>query len=288
MADSSKKNSVDEQRARQQELIELKRQKEAFEADPENYKPQKEEAVYVQSKYSKLSNFWYYSKFAIGFILIVVIIMAIGISQCATKTKYDLTIVLYFKNYADSTMSENIATIAEQYCEDYNGDGKTEVLVVNCAIPDDNRLADADGSTRLLGQFQNKEAIVYIVDTGAYKDLESSFGDDFLCHDLQLPDLNGTAFKLNGTVFDAAFNAVSDGYTNNFDYYIMRRNVSGTAIADKDGVGKHVRNAEKLIKAIVADPYMKGEESTGSTPSDVESMPSCIESTASEQMVTEQ
>ena len=259
MAGNNKKGSVEEQRERLEELIELKRQRQAFKEDPESYQPPEAETSFVQSKRSKLSNFWYYSRFTILGTVIVAIILIIGVAQCATKTKYDLTIVLYFKTYANSAMSENIATIAEQYCEDFNGDGKVEVLVVNCAIPDDSRLTDTDASTRLLGQFQNQEAIVYIVDTGAYEDLESSFGDDFIYDGLGLPDLNGTAFKLNGTVFDAAFNAVSAGYTDSFDYYIMRRNVSGTAIEDKNGVGKHVQNAEKLINAIVADPYMNGE-----------------------------
>lgn len=268
MAGNSKKGSVEEQRERLEELIELKRQREAFKEDPDNYQTPETEPAFVQSKRSKLSNFWYYSRFTIIGVAIVAIIIVICVAQCATKTKYDLTIVLYFKTYADSTMSENIATIAEQYCEDYNGDGKVEVLVINCAIPDDTRLTDTDGATRLLGQFQNKEAIVYIVDTGAYEDLESSFGDDFIYRGLELPDLNGSAFQLNGTVFDAAFNAVSEGYADNFDYYIMRRNVSGTAIADKNGVGKHVVNAEKLINAIVADPYLNGEV-TDEAPADV-------------------
>ena len=71
MADSKKRDPVEEQRARQRELIELKRQKEAFQENPEEYKPEKDEAVFVQSRRSKVENFWYYSKFTIAFLLIV-------------------------------------------------------------------------------------------------------------------------------------------------------------------------------------------------------------------------
>ena len=39
MSDFKKRWSVEEQRKRQQELIELKRQKQLFESDPEEYKP---------------------------------------------------------------------------------------------------------------------------------------------------------------------------------------------------------------------------------------------------------
>lgn len=270
MANNKKKNSVEEQRERQRELIELKRKREAFKEDPENFEHE-EKVVYVQSTASKISNFWYYSKFAIGFMLIIAIILAIGVTQCATRTNYDMTIVLYTKTYVNSAMSENLAAIAEKYCDDVNKDGKVEVLVVNCAIPDDQRLADSDGSTRLLGQFQNEEAIVYIVDKGAYDDLANSFGDDFLYNGLNLPDLNGTAFQLNGTVFDAAFNKVSENYTNGFDYYLMRRNVGEKATANKGDVKKHIQNANKFITRVVSDPGLWEKSESNNTTSGTES-----------------
>ncbi len=260
-------NSVEEQRARQQELIELKRQREVFNENPDEYKPETEEPQFVQSTASRISNFWYYSKFVIGFIVIVVLIMGISIYSCVSKTEYDLTIVMYFKTYANSTMSENLATIAEQYCEDYNHDGKVEVLVVNCSIPDDQRLTDTDGATRLLGQFQNEEAIVYIVDKAAYDDLADSFGYDFLDNSLDLPQLDGTAFYLNGTAFDAAFNVVSEDYTTNFDYYLMRRAINENSTANKGDVSEHVYRAEQFIKAYMKDPYLNGGNPLESSPS---------------------
>lgn len=261
MAENGQKNSVEEQRERQRELIELKKRREEFNENPDEFKPEGNGEAVKQTTRSKIENFWYYSKFTIGFILIVAVILTIGISQCASRIDYDMTIVLYFKNYADSTMSENIATVAEKYCDDHNGDGKVEVLVVNCAIPEGSQTADGDAATRLLGQFQNEEAIVYIVDKGAYDDLAGSFGDDFLDYSLNLPDLDGTAFRLNGTVFDMAFNAVSTDYTNNFDYYIMRRFVGEKATANKGDVKKHIGYADRLIRNIVADPQLKDLDS---------------------------
>lgn len=260
MADKKKRGSVEEQRIRQQELIELKRQREAFKENPDNYVPCVSDSTEPkQSARSRLSNFWYYSRFTIIGCLVVAIFLGFAVSQCASKTKYDLTIVLYTKTYTNSIMSENLATVAEQYCEDYNGNGEVDVLVVNCSIPDSDRLHDSDASTRLLGQFQNQEAIVYIVDTGAFKDLKTSFGDDFLDDSLQLPDLDGTAFKLNGTVFDAAFESVEQGYTNKFDYYLLRRNVGDTLISDKKGVEEHSKNANAFIEAVLKNPYMNKE-----------------------------
>ncbi len=257
MSDNKRRDPVEEQRARQRELIELKRKKEAFQENPLEYKHEGGGVEYVQSRRSKLENFWYYSKYTIAFILIVAVIFGIGISSCTGKKDYDMTIVLYFKTFVDDTMAHNITTVAKEYCEDFNGDGEVNVLVVNCSIPNKMTTEGSDSTNRLLGQFQNEEAICYIVDTEAYNDLNSNFGDDFLYSGMGLPDLDGRAYKLNGTVFDAAFNAVSDGYTNNFDYYILRRNIGEKSTANKKGVGKHITNAEKVIRGIVADPYLK-------------------------------
>ena len=257
MPDNKRRDPVEEQRARQRELIELKRQKEAFQENPDEYRHEGGAAEYVQSSRSKWQNFWYYSKYTIAFILIVAVIFGIGVSSCVGKKDYDMTIVLYFKNFVDDTMTHNIATVAKEYCEDFNGDGEINVLVVNCSIPSKLTNEGSDSTNRLLGQFQNKEAICYIVDTDAYNDLNSNFGEDFLYDGMGLPDLDGRAYKLNGTVFDAAFNAVSDGYTNNFDYYILRRNIGENSTANKKGVGKHVVNTEKVIRKILADPNLK-------------------------------
>ncbi len=269
MANDNKRDPVEEQRARQRELIELKRKKEEFIENPEEFVPEGNKTDFVQSRKSKLQNFWYYSRFTIAFILILAIIMTIGIAQCTGRTEYDMTVVMYFKTAANSTMSENLATVAEQYCEDYNKDGEVNVLVVNCSIPDDTRLVDTTAATRLLGQFQNEEAIVYIVDTGAYEDLKNSFGDDFLLTDSEMPDLDGTAFHLNGTIFDAAFNAVTEDYTNEFDYYLLRRRVSENATANKGDVAEHSRRADRFIRAVMSDPglWNVDTDNTVSTPS---------------------
>ena len=287
MANKKKQlNSVEEQRARQQELIELKRQQEAFNENPAEYKPEVEEPEFVQSTASRISNFWYYSKFIIGFFVIVAIVMGISIGSCVSKTEYDLTIVMYFKTYANSTMSENLATIAEKYCEDYNRDGKVEVLVINCSIPDDQRLTDTDGATRLLGQFQNEEAIVYIVDKAAYDDLVYSFGYDFLDNSLDLPQLDGTAFYLNGTAFDAAFNVVSEDYTTNFDYYLMRRAINENSTANKGDVSEYVYRAEQFIKAYVKDPYLNDGNPLESSPSSAASSGNATASKVEESKTT--
>ena len=262
MADE--KGSVEEQRKRQQELIELKRQKQEFEEHPDSYETaySSGEAA-VQTTRSKIANFFYYGKYPILFTLIVAIILSVGVTQCAKRTKYDCTVVLYFKHYVSSSMVENLSRIAETYCEDYNGDGEVHVLVMDCAIPDEERMLETGQAkaTRLMAQFASEEAIIYIVDKQALEDLDSVAGGVFVDDSLKLPAYDGKAFPLNGSVFDEAFNAVSPGYAENFEYYVIRRVVSGTAIENKSKVGKYSAEADEIIGKIVADPLLENQKS---------------------------
>ena len=262
MSDYKNKGSVEEQQKRQQELIELKRKKQQFESNPESFSNENagKETVLLTKK-QRLSNFWYYGRNTVIAMLVIAILITICVVQCAGRTDYDCTVVLYFKRAVTSTMIENIATVTEKYCPDYNGDGEVNVLVVDCAIPDDQRLLETGlaGSTRLMGQFASEQAIIYIVDKEALMDIDSIAGGIFVDDSLALPDYNGKAFKLNGTVFDAAFNAVSDKYTNQFEYYLVRRVVDGTAIDGKGEVEKYSKQADEIIGKIVSDPDLKTE-----------------------------
>ncbi len=254
----SKNDIVSEQKRRQQELIELKKQKEQFESNPEEYTPADVAVAAPQTFGSKLKNFWYYSRFAIVFTLICAIILTIGIAQCATRTQYDCTVVLYFKHPANSFMVENVATVMEKYCGDYNGDGEVNVLVMDCTMTDQERLTEAGQakSTRLMVQFTNEEAIIYIVDKEALLDLDTVANGVFVDDSLALPEYDGKAYKLNGTVFDSAFDTVSEGYSKKMEYYIIRRVVSGTAIENNDKVGIYSKQADEIIGKIVANPTL--------------------------------
>lgn len=257
MADKDQHDIVEEQNKRQRELIELMRKKQEFEADPEGFVPEGGDTAAVpQTRRSKIANFWYYGKFTIAFILIIAIILAIGVSQCAGRTKYDCTIVLYFKHYCGSAMIDNVSKIASMYCPDTNGDGKVNVLVMDCSIPEEERMLDTGvaKSTRLGAQFTNKEAIIYIVDKEALLSLDEIANGVFVDDSLKLPEYDGKAYKLNGSVFDNAFNSVYENYTDNFEYYVIRRCVDGTAIENKKGVGKFSKLADEIIGKITEDP----------------------------------
>lgn len=259
MADHKKDGLVEEQRRRQQELLELKKKKQEFEENIDSFEPEGPEAAAPLKGFARVKNFFHYAKGVIAFTLIVCIILAVGFVQCARRTEYDCTVVLYFKHYVNSAIVENLAEALEQYCEDTNGDGEVNVLVMDCAIPDEERMLETGRakSTRLMAQFSSEEAIVYIVDKECLEELDEVAGGVFVDDSLGLPEYGGKAYKLNGSVFDEAFDTVSYGYSNEFEYYIIRRCVEGTAIEGKKKASKFSEQGDRLIESVMSDPMLE-------------------------------
>ncbi len=253
----NKNNPVEEQKRRQKELIELKLKKQEFQRSPDDFVHEGIPKI-EQSTASKVFNFWYYARFSIAFIVILAIILAIGVTQCANRTKYDMTIVLYMKQNITSTMVENLSTVAELYCEDLNGDGEKNVLIMDCAVTDEDKLSDIGMSktTRLQANFSNQEAIVYIVDKEGFLELSALDDGEFMVDSLELPEFDGRAFKLNGSIFDDAFNTVDENFSDSFEYYITRRVVRGTQIEKKKDVEKFSNQADEFIRVVTSDPLL--------------------------------
>ncbi|MBE6798953.1 MAG: hypothetical protein E7525_04175 [Ruminococcaceae bacterium] len=262
MPGQKKDGLVEEQRKRQAELLELKRKKQEFQENIDEFVPEGPRESVPLKGMARVENFFHYAKGTIIGVLIVAVILTVAVVQCATRTVYDCTVVLYMKQGVNSTMVENLSTVLEKYCEDKNGDGEVNVLVMDCAITDEQRMSDLgqSKSTRLMAQFASEEAIVYIVDKAALEELIALDDGNFVSNSLQLPAYDGKAYPLNGTIFDAAFDVVLEDHSKGFEYYIIKRNVAGTAIEGKKDVAEFSQQADKLISNIIADPNLEQQQ----------------------------
>lgn len=259
MSGQKKDGLVEEQRRRQAEFLEMKRKKQELESNIEEYVPEGGTVAVPLKGFAKVQNFFHYAKGTIIAVIIIAVIFSIAVVQCATRKVYDCTVVLYMKHGVNSTMVENLSTVLEKYCDDKNGDGEVNVLVMDCAIPDDQRMSEQgrSKSTRLMAQFASEEAIVYIVDKEALSELMALDEGNFVGNSLNLPEYDGKAYPLNGTIFDAAFDVVLEDHSKGFEYYIIRRNVGGTAIESKKNVAEFSKQADRLIQNIMADPNLE-------------------------------
>ena len=91
MADN-KNEILEEQRRAREEFLELKKmQSGEMKAPP---KPS-EVAIVPKTPKEKWDNFWFQYKWHVTAIVAVTVILAVLITQCATRTKYDLEVVYF-------------------------------------------------------------------------------------------------------------------------------------------------------------------------------------------------
>ena len=126
---------IEEQRKSREEFLNLKKmQKGEINAPP---KPS-ETAVMPKTFTEKWENFWFHYKWHTIAVVFITVALAIIITQCATRTKYDLKIVYFTYKPVLEAQTVPMAEYFENYAEDINGDGETNVQIINCSLSNEN------------------------------------------------------------------------------------------------------------------------------------------------------
>ncbi|MEE0945853.1 MAG: hypothetical protein U0M42_03355 [Acutalibacteraceae bacterium] len=81
----------------------------------------------------KLSHFWYYYKIPVIAVAVAVVFVVFMCAQCMNREKSDVKIAIYDSNIVPDMYMGAIEDYFEQFCQDYNGDGKVVVTVMNCS-----------------------------------------------------------------------------------------------------------------------------------------------------------
>ena len=191
MADN-KNEILEEQRRAREEFLELKKmQSGEMKAPP---KPS-EVAIVPKTPKEKWDNFWFQYKWHVTAIVAVTVILAVLITQCATRTKYDLEVVYFTYTATLDEQTDKIAEYIEKYASDINGDGAVNVQVINCSFTDNS--GNVQYKNTMLTKLQSliagdQNALLYITDEKSYKYLSGisdgegifegeslKFGEDF-------------------------------------------------------------------------------------------------------------
>ncbi len=198
-----KKNETLEQRKKAQaELLKLKKMQSGELAPP----PKPSELAGEMTKAEKRENFWFYNRGKVIFAIVVAAILAVMITQCATRPVYDGEIVLFTNDYYYSdqiTLMENYFSL---FFEDKNGDGKVKVDVVNCAY--DKNLTVNSSQNQTTAQklqtilFAKRENVLFLLDEESFEYMDSildegelfaeekvMLGETFYSHCDKNPDL---------------------------------------------------------------------------------------------------
>ena len=130
-----------------------------------------------QSFWSKLENFWFYHKWHLLSVLLIICIFVVAIGSCMKKESIDMY-VLYMVNGAYSTKAnEELALKLEQYVDDIDGDGQKRVQIIAISFSDTLDRTDHTQEaalTRLVGQISSGPALFYIFDEENYAALKEA------------------------------------------------------------------------------------------------------------------
>ena len=243
MSERKTNEILEEQRKARQEFLELKKmQNGEMKAPP---KPS-EVAIVPKTPKEKWDNFWFQYKWYVVAIVATAVVLAVLITQCATRTKYDLQAVYFTYTTALDAQTEKVSDYLEKYAEDTNGDGEINVRVVNVSFS--KTTGDSQYRYTMLSKLQamiagDENAILYITDNDSYQYLNEISESGAL--------LEGEPFKFGDDFYTATeteeFGKLPEGLQ------ISCRIISETTMENKKDAAKAYESANKLLEKLKSD-----------------------------------
>ena len=240
MSEKETNEILEEQRRARQEFLELKKmQSGEMEAPP---KPS-EVAIVPKTPKEKWDNFWFQYKWYVVAITAVTVVLAVLITQCATRTKYDMEVVYFTYTAALDEQTNAVAKYIAGYAEDVNGDGEINIQVVNCSF--NGKSGDTQYRYTMMTKLQamiagDQNTMLFITDEDSYKYLADLSNGDGL--------FDGEPFMLGEEFYKAtetdSYGKLPEGLR------IACRRVSDTVLESKKGSADAYTNAEKTLEAI--------------------------------------
>lgn len=185
-----------------QELIKIKKLKQQLQDSAEIIEEfsQEEEEIIPKTFKEKWDNYWYHYTL-ITFIVAFVLIMAFWFAKdMLFKPKYDLAVNIASK-YSFSAVTKDLSSVVVDYIEDYDENGKVNVLVNEMQTNYDgtatNNEAAMAGETRILAILNAGIDAVFILDDTTYNALLVGNGEESIFLDFSEYYPEGTQF-VNG------------------------------------------------------------------------------------------
>ncbi len=218
---------LEEQKRAREEFINLKKMQ-SGEVQPPEPTPATE-----LSGVQKAKNNWHYDKWFIIIGIVLAVFIVLTVSQCFSKPKYDLEIVIYSSSPIYTDSAEQIGKYFEQFCEDTDNNGKINVLVTNCSYNKEGNNMDYERNNTIKLQSvlaANANALLYITDDTGY-DYLNSIADELF---------EGEPVKLNSEFYD---------FCNNEQYFPLPENLQISCRTLKDSLIAKNKNIDKYYDA---------------------------------------
>ena len=241
MANKKESDTLRQRKFAQKEFLELKKMQNG-EMNP----PPKPSEVQVEPSTfgEKVKNLWYHSKWAIIALAALIICIALLITQCATKTEYDATVVLFTYSITGDSNCAKMGEYLKPYCKDINGDGEVNINVINCSIEESQGNTEHSYTTRskvttLIAS--EASALLFITDDNSYKYLSG------LSKDIEFFEDEPIRFEDDFYEY-----CIDDGgfYDTQKGLQISCRTVDGTAISSDKNIDTYYEQAQNILKGL--------------------------------------
>lgn len=207
--------------------------------------------VVVEKHYTiwqRIGNFFYHNKLYIIFGTFIAALAAFLIYDIVTTVRPDAVVMIVANDDRFDFAAETASNLLEQYCRDYNGDGKISVRVSYLPV---NREGDSTmyyrqaDSTKLMAEFQGTEAIMVLgdretceqlgIENGVLADLSEYFPGD--------ENVSELGYMLSGTSFAADIGC--EGLADNLFMGFRQPKKGGLGTSEED-FQKNFNNAIEL------------------------------------------
>lgn len=239
MAQKKESDTLRQRRIAQQEFLRLKK----MQSGELDAGPKPSEVATPLTFGEKLKNIWYHDKFALSVIAIIIVAITLLCVQCATKTVYDTTVIVFTHTITGEPNCKKMGEYLSSYCHDLNGDGEVNVNVVNCSInPNDN--SDYSYTNRSKAQSllaTDASALLFITDDDSYEYLMGLSES--------IPLFEGEPLEFDEDFYEFCVDP-SGFFDTPQDLQISCRTIKGAAIAKDKNIDKYYAQAQAILDGL--------------------------------------
>ena len=202
----------------------------------------------------KRQNFWYYHKWHVVIAIAAVVVAIVLIRNVATRENTDYQVGLVTDRMGSEDTLDRLAGQLELCSPDRNGDGQVLVQVTNYAVGEsDNPQITMANDTKLIGDFQVGDVMLYLCDETGYSYLEKQDGWDAGHKKMQLP----ASMQVNGLSLTANMRILSQNNNSHYDeqkaLWDAEYTIYQNALADKQ-VTKPEQTKHASATAMTSQP----------------------------------
>lgn len=241
MFDKKESETLKQRKYAQEEFLKLKKiQQGTVSAEP---KPSELYSTPMTLK-EKFKNLWYHNKIAILLLTAITACIVLFTVQCATKTKYDATVVLFTYSITGDNNCKKIGEYLKAFCKDINNDGEVNINVINCSLADSQTNTEHSYTTRSKVASiiaTNAEALLFITDEESYDYLMSLSENVTFFEDEPL--------KFNNDFYDFC-NDADEFYPTPENMQISCRTIKDVTISNDKNIDIYYDQAQTILKGL--------------------------------------